>query len=125
MRVVADSHAIVWYLQGSSRLSEPSHLALSESEATEGIVVSVATLVDLWYVAQTTKAVTADDLAQLRDLLMDLPSVTLQPVDAVIADGYTQIPRDVLADPWDRFIVATALYLSHWSLATNKCSGHS
>lgn len=48
MRVVADSHAIVWYVQGSSRLAEAARSALVESEQSEGIVVSVATLVDLW-----------------------------------------------------------------------------
>ena len=26
----------------------------------------------------------------------------------VLADATTAIPRDMLADPWDRFIVATA-----------------
>src|SRR5690606_18810573 len=66
MRVVADSHAIVWYVQGSPRLSERASAALSEAEASDGIVVSVATLVDLWYVTQTTQGVTADDLVKLK-----------------------------------------------------------
>ena len=66
MRVVADSHAVVWYVQGSSRLSNAASSALAESERTEGIVVSVATLVDLWYVTQTTQSVSADDLTRLR-----------------------------------------------------------
>ena len=48
MRVVTDSHAIVWYVQGSPRLSESAASASSEAEASDGIVVSVATLVDLW-----------------------------------------------------------------------------
>jgi hypothetical protein len=37
VRVVADSHAIVWYVQGSSRLSEGARYALVESEQSEGI----------------------------------------------------------------------------------------
>jgi PIN domain nuclease of toxin-antitoxin system len=48
MRVVADSHAIVWYVQRSTRLSKRAAAALSQAEASDGIVVSVATLVDLW-----------------------------------------------------------------------------
>lgn len=52
MRVVADSHAIVWYVQGSLRLSEPAAIALAESEAVGDLVVSVATLIDLWYVTE-------------------------------------------------------------------------
>lgn len=58
MRVVADSHAIVWYVQGSPRLSDAGAAA--------------------------------------------------HPIDVAVADACTSIPRDLLADPWDRFIVATA-----------------
>jgi PIN domain nuclease of toxin-antitoxin system len=57
VRVVADSHAIVWYLQGSTSLSAPARAALAEAEADGGLVVSVVTLIDLWYVTQTTQTV--------------------------------------------------------------------
>ena len=46
MRVVADSHAIVWYVQGSKRLSERAGEVLAEAEAERSLVVSVATLAD-------------------------------------------------------------------------------
>ena len=69
MRVVADSHAIVWYVQGSRRLSEAGAAALAESERSDGVVVSVVTLVDLWYVTQTTQTVTMDSLSRLRTRL--------------------------------------------------------
>lgn len=62
--------------------------ALREAEASDGIAVSVATLVDLWYVTQTTEGVE-------------------------VADAYTGISRELLKDPWDRFIVATALVCGH------------
>jgi PIN domain nuclease of toxin-antitoxin system len=106
--VLADSHAIVWHLQGSARLSAPAATALAEAEATDGVVVSVATLIDLGYVTQTTQRVTNTDLARLRDLLASPPAFILQPIDVAIADATTSIPRDQLTDPWDRFIVATA-----------------
>jgi PIN domain nuclease of toxin-antitoxin system len=48
VRVVADSHAIVWYIGGSSRLSSAAADVLVEAEERDGIVVSVATLIDLW-----------------------------------------------------------------------------
>lgn len=108
MRVVADSHAIVWYVQGSPRLSESAAAALADAEASDGIVVSVATLVDLWYVTQTTQGVTADDLSRLRAALASSSKVTLHSVDVQVVDACTAIPRELLTDPWDRFIVATA-----------------
>jgi len=112
LRAVADSHAIVWYVQGSPRLSPPAAAVLAEAEATEGIVVSVATLVDLWYVTQTTRGVSSEDLSELRHLLRSSAAVDLYPLDVIVVDAYTSIPREVLTDPWDRFIVATATALA-------------
>lgn len=112
MRVVADSHAIVWYLKGSSQLSAAASQALAEAETTDGIVVSVATLIDLWYVSQTTRTVNAADLARLRDRMASSSAATWQPIDLAVADATTAIPRDVITDPWDRFIVATARVLA-------------
>ena len=108
MRVVADSHAIVWYTQGSHRISDDAAAALSEAETTGGIVVSVATLIDLWYVTQTTRRVTEDDLSRLRAALETLPKVIFHPVDVAVADACTAVPCSLLTDPWDRLIVATA-----------------
>lgn len=84
MRVVADSHAIVWYLQGSKRLSGPAAATLAEAEATSELVVSIATLLDLWYVTQTTRAVTVAQLHGLRDRLVSSKAVTLEPVGLAI-----------------------------------------
>lgn len=112
MRVVADSHALVWYLQGSTRLSSPAAQTLADAEATDGVVVSLATLIDLWYVTQTTGKVTAADLAGLRDLLASSSAFVLHPIDLVVVDATATIPRDLLADPWDRLIVGTARALA-------------
>ncbi len=112
MRVVANSHAIVWYVQGSPRLSESAASALADAEASDGIVVSVATLVDLWYVTQTTQGVSVDDLARLRWAMVASAKVDLHAIDLAVADAAIAIPRDVLGDPWDRFILATARALA-------------
>jgi len=111
VRVVADSHTLVWFTQGSPRLSVRAGEVLREAEADAGITVSVATLVDLWYVAQTTQGVSARELSELRSLLMATPTIDLHPIDAAVADACTTISRELLTDPWDRFIVATALVL--------------
>ena len=111
MRVLADSHAITWLSQRSPELSDVAADALLEAEETDGVVVSVASLIDLWYVTQTTKTVTDADLAELREKIAASPELSLHPIDEYVADATTAIPRNVLADPWDRFIVATARVL--------------
>ncbi len=112
MRVLADSHAVVWYLQGSDRLSARAAQAFAECEETDGIVVSIATLVDLWYVTQTTRKLTEAHLAVVRSALLSSTVFTLQPIDLAVVDATTSIARNLLADPWDRFIVGTASALA-------------
>ena len=112
MRVLADSHAIVWHLQGSARLSAAAASSLAEAETTDGVVVSIATMIDLWYVTQTTRKLSDANLTELRDLLASSPGLSLQPIDIAVVDATTSIARDLLTDPWDRFIVGTARALA-------------
>jgi len=111
VRVLADSHAILWQSQRSPELSDVAADALLEAEETDGVVVSVASLIDLWYVTKTTKAITDAELAELRETISASPELSLHPIDEDVADATTAIPRDLLSDPWDRFIVATAKVL--------------
>ncbi|MHB8293922.1 MAG: type II toxin-antitoxin system VapC family toxin [Acidimicrobiales bacterium] len=111
MRVVADSHALVWFSQTSPQLSARASEALREAEAGDGIVVSVASLVDLWYVTQSTQGVSTQQLSELRVLMTATSSIHVHPIDLDVADAFATISRDVLSDPWDRFIVATAVVL--------------
>jgi PIN domain nuclease of toxin-antitoxin system len=85
---------------------------LAEAESDHELHVSVATLIDLWYVTQTTGSVTTDELNALRDRLVSSAAVALEPVTVAVADAAITIPRAVIADPWDRLIVATARVLN-------------
>lgn len=111
MRVVADSHAIVWFVSDSTRLSESARSALRVAEQEQAITVSLATFLDLWYVIQTTQGVTTAELDRLKQTLIASDGVDLRPVDEPVVEKFTTIERGVLADPWDRLIVATALVL--------------
>lgn len=111
MRVVADSHAIFWYLQSSAALSSAARQALQEAEATDGVIVSAATVIDLWYVTQTTKKISSEALGVIRAELERAAGIRWEPVTAAIADESTRISRATLSDPWDRLIVATARIL--------------
>ncbi len=111
MRVLADSHAIIWQSQRSPELSDVAADALLQAEETDGVVVSVASLVDLWYVTQSTKPSPTPNWPNCDEKISASPELSLHPIDEDVADATTAIPRVVLADPWDRFIVATAKVL--------------
>jgi len=80
----------------------------SPASADEGIAVSVATLIDLWYVTQTTRAVSPEQLTAITELLAD-PTSPLDaiPIDTSVTAAFEAIPLPLLRDPWDRLITAT------------------
>jgi PIN domain nuclease of toxin-antitoxin system len=109
--VAIDTHALLWFLRGSALLSEDARVALREAQQSDGIVVSTAVLVDLWYVTQTTQAFTTKDLDAVRAVITDeSTAVDLAPIELDVFDAWRRLDRGVLADPWDRFIVATAVH---------------
>jgi PIN domain nuclease of toxin-antitoxin system len=114
VRVVADTHALLWYLldDPDRRLSPDARTALEQAESTNGIAVSVASVVDLWYVIRTRGTFTDDQLDQVLGLLRDpKTSLEAEPITLDVTAAFRQIPRDALGDPWDRFITATAMAL--------------
>ena len=46
MRVVADTHSLLWYLRDEEALSESAAQAFDEAAATDGIIISAALLID-------------------------------------------------------------------------------
>ena len=62
--------------------------------------MSVASVVDLWYVVRTRGTFTDDQLDQVLGLLRD-PETSLEaePITLDIAAVFRQIPRDALGDP--------------------------
>jgi PIN domain nuclease of toxin-antitoxin system len=112
VRVLADSQAALWFVADSDRLSNPARYALRAAVRADGIAVSVVTLVDLWLATQNTGAtrVYLEHLARLKAVLRD-PSFNFQlvPLTAAAAEHFEDVPRDQLRDPFDRFIVSTAL----------------
>lgn len=49
-----------------------------------------------------------EQLAVLRQQVDASPTMHVQPIDEAVADAFVMISREVMRDPWDRFIVATA-----------------
>lgn len=110
MRVVVDTHALVWFLSGSALVTEDARRALRDAQDSDGIIVSTALLADLWYVTQTTEAFSTQDLDAVREVVADeSTAIDLAPIDLGVFDQWRRLDRRVLADPWDRFIVATAI----------------
>ncbi|MHB1773943.1 MAG: type II toxin-antitoxin system VapC family toxin [Acidimicrobiales bacterium] len=107
--MAADSHVIVWYGHDSPRLSDRARETLDEAVASDGVIMSIVTLVELWYVTKTTRGVSQEELDAISEQVSSSLAMGFAPVDEAVAGKFTTIDRDLLRDPWDRFIVATAL----------------
>jgi PIN domain nuclease of toxin-antitoxin system len=111
LSVVADTHALVWYLFEPEMLSPAASAALDA--ATEGvgkITVSAMTLVELTYLVEKGR-VPAHVLSTVTDLVERGVSIVATPLDAAIAKTLATIPRSDIPDLPDRVIASTALHL--------------
>lgn len=107
--VLADTHAIVWYLADPTQLSAAATTALTSAEASGRIWVSAITFVELVYLVEKGKlpqAVPTELWRVVRDPAEPVEAIPLALDTAAILD---QIPRDTVPDMPDRVIAATAL----------------
>src|SRR6266478_3051495 len=89
--VVADTHALLWYLNNNPLLSVPARTAFENAEQT-GQPIYVPSIV----------------IVEMRD---PATAPTVIPLDTETADALEQIVRADVPDMPDRIIAATAHYL--------------
>jgi PIN domain nuclease of toxin-antitoxin system len=108
--VVADTHAAVWYLTNSPRLSSAAAKALDNASAAgDSILVPSISLVELTYLVEKGR-VPAEARKRLVDALADPDGpYELAPLDGRVAAAVELIDRDVVPDLPHRVIAATAL----------------
>lgn len=110
--VVADTHALIWYLFEPHRLSVRAHTALTQAEADPGIIyVPSIAVVEVRYLVE--KGTITEDTFQdlVNSLLDDTTAPTVIPLGLDVARTLMQVPRSMVSDMPDRIIAATALYL--------------
>ena len=105
MKLLLDTHAAVWLLQGDPRLGSAARRALSSGDAeppyvSDIVLLEISLLVDS---GRVVPGVTPP--AFLRRFAAELQVL---PIDAEIAAAVPELPLPH-ADPFDRVIVATAM----------------
>ena len=112
IRVVADTHAVLWYLYNDSRLSGAAGAVMDRTDAAgEQIAMSSIGLTEIVYLIEKGRI----DAAAFERVLMalDRPDATLVeiPLDRAIAQAMRRIDRAQVPDLPDRIVAATALHL--------------
>jgi len=110
--LLADTHAVYWYLLDSDKLSSGAQQALDRA-TSEGqpIYVSAMTIVELQYLIE--KGRLPEAALERLDAALDNPNsaLVMAPLDRAVARAMASIARDAVPDMPDRVIAATALYL--------------
>ena len=110
--VLADTHALVWYLEADPQLSPTARHAIDAAiGAGEPVYISTISLVEIAYLIEKGRLP-----ADLFDRIFDasvrrLQGLTAIPLDAQIARELRSIPGTVVRDMPDRIVAATAAFL--------------
>ena len=108
MRILVDTHALLWWLAGSDRLSAVAHGAIAD-DANE-ILVSAASA---WEIAAKHRLGRLPGAAAVaEDVTGCLLDQGFQPLAITVSDGERagRLPGPV-RDPFDRMLIAQALTL--------------
>jgi PIN domain nuclease of toxin-antitoxin system len=110
--LVLDTHATIWYLEGSPRLAVGALTAIQNARAAgEPVHVSTVTIVELIYLVEKRRFPVSLLDGLLAELRRPAPELLVTPFDLAAADRMRQVSGAIVPDMPDRMIAATALSL--------------
>lgn len=107
--VLADTHAVLWYLASPERLSAAATAALDGALAANApIYVASVSVVEVAYLVEKGKLPGALFDSLLAELTRPDGGLTVVALDLEIAAAVRRVPRATVPDMPDRIIAATA-----------------
>ena len=112
MAAVLDTHAALWYLLKSRRLSSKALQAIEVAlQSGEPLFVSLISFIEMVHLVEKGRL----PMAALERLMTafenPLAALRVAPLDVDVTRFVQQIPKDMIPDVPDRLIAATALRL--------------
>jgi len=110
--VVADTHAVLWYLKGSPRISSRATDIMRECiQSAQPVYVASVTLVEIIYLVDKGRPASAE-----LDLVLSVfhrvdSGFALVPLTLGVSECVRKIPYEDVPEMPDRIIAGTALYL--------------
>jgi PIN domain nuclease of toxin-antitoxin system len=109
--ILLDTHALVWWATGAPELSAKARRAIQAEAGQRGVSASAISLFEIATAARRDRLRFSMSAEQwLADLVL-LPELTIEPVNAAIAQLAGSFDDNMPGDPADRMIVATAMQL--------------
>lgn len=111
--IVLDTHALIWWVDGSGQLSANAKRAINKTvRGSSEIIVSSISAWEIAMLIGRGRLVLSMDLDSWLDEVTHIDGVRFVPVDNEIGVKSTKLPGEFHKDPADRMIVATARKLS-------------
>ncbi|MGL6345057.1 MAG: type II toxin-antitoxin system VapC family toxin [Waterburya sp.] len=110
--VVTDTHALIWYLEDSPRLSVAANQLFTQCDQGEIIIyVPTICLVEMIYLQEKGR-ISSQLKNQLdRELMLGNTGMIVHELTVGVVEALATIPRDNVPDLPDRIIAATAVHL--------------
>jgi PIN domain nuclease of toxin-antitoxin system len=109
--LLADTHVLVWLFFGEPMLGPKAKAAIRVAARQGRLLVSAITP---WEIALLVSKMRIDlhrDVMEWMRAALEMPGVSLFPLEPEIAVASTRLPFAMHADPTDRILVATAQHL--------------
>jgi PIN domain nuclease of toxin-antitoxin system len=112
--IVLDTHALIWWVNGDSKLSARARKVIESEITIDGgkILVSVITAWEIAMLVNKNRLVLTMDLNEWLDTVRSIDAVQFVPIDNEVAVQSVQLPGDFHPDPADRMITALARHYS-------------
>ena len=106
MRVLIDSHVLIWYVDQDNLLSPASHAAISDP--TNDLLLSAGSIWEIGIKVGLGKLVLTQPFKPWMNQAISDLDVTVLPLSVEYVDVQSNLPRHH-GDPFDRLIVAQAI----------------
>ncbi len=114
MPFVTDTHPLVWKMSDDPKLSQKVKRIFSE----EYIFIPCIVFFELLYLVEKKKI--AVDFDSFLAMISSSENYKIEPLCLPIIKKSRRIPREKVADPWDRLIVATSIHLNFPLITRDK-----
>ena len=110
---VVDTHALIWYLSGDRRLSDPAKQLLAQiANESNQVAISSISLIEITYLAEKGR-LASDWPKRVFGLFGEADTLFVEaPVNLEIAKSLALLAGSGIADMPDRIIAATSTYFA-------------
>jgi PIN domain nuclease of toxin-antitoxin system len=111
MNALLDTHALVWWVDGSKKLSRDQHRATERAASTGGLFVSEISFWEIAMLVEARKLTFREPIDEWLERAAAAPAVERIGITPTIAREVASLSTTRSWDPADRVIVATARVL--------------